>query len=766
MKSSVYEWKLPEVSHDDVAVIESYLEAHQLPKFLGKLLFNRQILTEEQLDDFLFPDLNKLHDPFLMNDMKKGVERIQQAIEHNEKILIYGDYDCDGVTSTSVMKEALEMMGAEPEIYIPNRFVDGYGPNLDVFKYFVTQGVNVIITVDNGIAGFEAIDHATKNGVDVIVTDHHEIQDQLPNAYALIHPRLGDSYPFGDLAGVGVAFKVATALLGELPVELLDLTTIGTIGDLVELKDENRIIVRQGLTILQQTDRIGLRALAETAGIDLNRATEETVGFAIAPRLNSLGRLGEAKPAVELLTTFDDMQAMTIAQEIEGKNKERQELVAQISNEALAMVDESPIQIIAKEGWNEGVLGIVASRLVEQTGKPAFVLSINPETGVAKGSGRSIGEANLFKLLQKVDADLLRYGGHHMAAGLSVDIDKLADFKAHLNQVVSEEKLSFKNELMIDGVLAAADISIEHIEELRLLAPYGTGNPLPYFEVKPQSVDDLRLIGADSNHLKGMLTVDDEKLPFICFNFADSKRELISSPQIQMVGQLDINEWNGNRTPQFKLVDYQVKGIQLFDGRAQRFMQEDFIDQGVVFIYFNQENLKKLQKMLPQQSFIFFEDYIEQGQTVPQVVLMDIPLQLDDLSRVIQAGYTTRFVMVFHSFEEIYLNGMPSREQFGRLFRFIAKNTQVDVRYKLQQVSQFVKIPVHVLTFMIKVFADLQFVRIEDGVMYTVENPEKHPLDSSKLYQQRESLIKIEEFLIYSDIETLETWFQQQEENF
>ena len=764
MKKSVYEWIRPQVTAESLQKVQSYLEEHQLPTFLAPILVNRDIISANQLDAFFHSDLSKLHNPFLLHDMEKGVKRIQSAIEKGEKILIYGDYDCDGVTGTSVMKETLENIGAEPEVYIPNRFVDGYGPNLDAFKYFVDQGIQLIITVDNGISGHEAIQYATNHQVDVIVTDHHEMKETLPDAYALIHPRLGDTYPFPDLAGVGVAFKLACALLGEVPIELLDLVAIGTIGDLVPLKDENRILVQQGLKVLQQTDRIGLRALAEVADIDLTKANEETIGFAIGPRINALGRLGEARPAVDLLTTFDDEEAMRIAEEINTKNQERQAIVNQITEEALAMVNDDDIQVLAKEGWNEGVLGIVASRIVEQTGKPAFVLAINNEEGTAKGSGRGIGDANLFQLLQQVARDLMRYGGHHMAAGLTLKLDCLDAFRQDINQVAQTEHLSFRNELLVDEELTEEMVSIEQIEALQFLAPFGTGNPIPRFLLQPKSVDNLRRIGVERHHIKGTMQVGETELPFVSFQFKDSKRELISSPEIQCVGELGINEWNGKRTPQFRLKDYAVNGIQLFDGRAQRFMEEDFIDSNAVVVCFQPKHCQKIQAKMEPHPVLTAEEYLKRESSFTQVILFDVPCSLDELTQLIQSNHTTRYVIVFHSFEEVYLNGMPNREQFARLFRFIAQNKQVDVRYKLQQVSQFVKIPVHVLTFMIKVFAELGFVKIDNGVMYTVENPAKHPLESSHLFQQRQSLIKIEEFLIYSDIETLEKWFQQQEE--
>ncbi|EOB28815.1 single-stranded-DNA-specific exonuclease RecJ [Streptococcus pneumoniae 1542] len=324
---------------------------------VARLLFERGIQDQESLKKFLEPSLEDLHDAYLLHDMDKAVERIRQAIEEGENILVYGDYDADGMTSASIVKESLEQLGAECRVYLPNRFTDGYGPNASVYKYFIEQeGISLIVTVDNGVAGHEAIALAQSMGVDVIVTDHHSMPETLPDAYAIVHPEHPDAdYPFKYLAGCGVAFKLACALLEEVQVELLDLVAIGTIADMVSLTDENRILVQYGLEMLGHTQRIGLQEMLDMAGIGANEVTEETVGFQIAPRLNALGRLDDPNPAIDLLTGFDDEEAHEIALMIHQKNEERKEIVQSIYEEAKTMVDpEKKVQVWPRKA---GILG-------------------------------------------------------------------------------------------------------------------------------------------------------------------------------------------------------------------------------------------------------------------------------------------------------------------------------------------------------------------------------------------------------------------------
>ena len=427
MITSKYDWQIATNFSDEDFIKKA--KKLGLETSVANLVYQRGIQTEEALRDFLEPSLDQLYDPYELHDMDKAVTRIRQAIENDEQILIYGDYDADGMTSASIVKEALEQLGAECQVYLPNRFTDGYGPNASVYKYFIdNQGISLFITVDNGVAGLEAIELAQSMGVDVIVTDHHSMPEILPDAYAIVHPEHPEAdYPFKHLAGCGVAFKLATALLEEVQVELLDLVAIGTIADMVSLTGENRILVKYGLSVLKNTQRIGLQELFKIAGIQSDELNEETVGFQIAPRLNALGRLDDPNPAIELLTGFDEEEARDIALMINQKNDERKEMVQHIYDEAKFMIDpKKPVQVLAGKGWNPGVLGIVAGRLLEELHQPIIVLNI--ENGLAKGSARSIEAVDIFEALDPHRELFVAFGGHAGAAGMTLDVSTQPGF--------------------------------------------------------------------------------------------------------------------------------------------------------------------------------------------------------------------------------------------------------------------------------------------------------------------------------------------------
>ncbi|WP_225356999.1 single-stranded-DNA-specific exonuclease RecJ, partial [Ligilactobacillus salivarius] len=407
------EWQEIELSENEH--LDELIEETGFPKIVLQILMERGYDSLEAINNFLDPDARGLYDPNFMHDMELGVDRIQQAIMNGEKIVIYGDYDVDGITSTALMYETLEELGAEVEYYIPDRFKDGYGPNVEVYKRLIDEGVSLIVTVDNGVAGHEAIDYANQHGVDVVVTDHHELPETLPDAYAIIHPRHPEGdYPFGELSGVGVAFKVAAALLEELPQDVLDLVALGTVADLVSLTGENRILVKYGLQLLQQTMRPGLQSLYKVAGIEAPTITEETIGFTLAPRLNALGRMENGSLGVELLTTLDEERAEELAKTTNQLNVKRQEEVNEIVEEAVAQLanksENHLVNVVAGNNWHEGVVGIVASRLVDMTGKPSLVLSIDEKAGIAKGSGRSIEAFQMFDALDSHRDILMKFG--------------------------------------------------------------------------------------------------------------------------------------------------------------------------------------------------------------------------------------------------------------------------------------------------------------------------------------------------------------------
>ncbi|HEY9577560.1 MAG TPA: single-stranded-DNA-specific exonuclease RecJ, partial [Pseudobacillus sp.] len=423
-------------------------EQLEISPLLASLLINRGITETDAARNFLYDKGNEFHDPFLFDGMKTASERIHRAIAKEEPILIFGDYDADGVSSTSVMMTVLTDLGAKVDFYIPNRFTEGYGPNEPAFRLAKEQGYQLIITVDTGIAAVKEAAAAAELGMDLIITDHHEPGPELPQALAIIHPKLpGGNYPFPYLAGVGVAFKVAHALYGYLPEHLLDLAAIGTIADLVPLKGENRSIAKAGIKKLRQTLRPGIEALLQLTSTKPAAVDEETVGFMIAPRINAAGRLADAAPAVDLLLTKDRTEANELAQEIDVMNKERQMIVSEITKEAIEIVkshyppEKYPVIVVGKENWNAGVIGIVASKLVDTFYRPAIVLSFDPETNKAKGSARSIAGFDLFKNLSKCRELLPHFGGHPMAAGMTLELSDVDELRERLC-LLADEQLS------------------------------------------------------------------------------------------------------------------------------------------------------------------------------------------------------------------------------------------------------------------------------------------------------------------------------------
>lgn len=762
MRQANYDWKLSETEPS-----ESFLQITQklqLSPFVSKLLWQRGYREEEELQRFLYPKEQKLYDPYLMHDMDKAISRIQEAVINGERILVYGDYDADGITSTTVMKETLELLGAEVETFLPNRFEHGYGPNQSVYQEKIESGTQLIITVDNGVAGNEAVAYAQNAGVDVIITDHHELPNELPDAYAIVHPRHPDGhYPFPDLAGVGVAFKVASALLEEPPAEFLDLVAIGTIADLVSLKDENRTLAALGIDAIRHTERIGLQALIEESGVKVKEADETSIGFAIAPRLNAIGRMGDPNPAVDLLATFDEEEAAVQAKKLNTINEERKAIVDQITQEALLMVnDENHVHLLAKEGWHEGVLGIVAGKIMNQTGKPALVLSLK-EDGTAKGSGRSVDALNLYEMLDEMRELFTYFGGHHAAVGLTMPQENISLLQEKMNDYVVQHAIDLTKgpSMAVDEVLLPQDVTVELIDELKRLAPYGTENPVPQFLFRQVAAENVKKIGANQQHLKFTINNSDGQLDAVAFGFGDQENELLND-QVDVVGKLSINEWNGRKKPQVMVTDFAVNGLQVFDWRAKRYREQNQLSGEVFYLAFDKDSLKEVHPKI-QEKVVVFNDLTSISERLrdaraTSLVVLDCPVELEHLKSVFEIGTFSRVYLLGISADEAYLNGVGSREQYAKLFKLIHSQEKIDIRYKLNAISNYLKIPQKLLIFMIQVFFELKFVTIENGVLQKVARPESHPLTESTRYQKRLKKIKVEEFLLLSDIPTIKQW--------
>ena len=700
----------------------------------ARLLFSRGIKDEDSLSRFLAPSLDDLHDPYLLHDMDKAVNRIRRAIEQGEFILVYGDYDADGMTSASILKETLEQLGAECLVYLPNRFTDGYGPNASVYKYFIEQqGISLIVTVDNGVAGHEAIDLAQSMGVDVIVTDHHSLPEVLPDAHAIVHPEHPESdYPFKHLAGCGVAFKLACALLEEVQVELLDLVAIGTIADMVSLTDENRIMVQYGLEILRNTQRIGLQELFEVAGISSSDLTEETVGFQLAPRLNALGRLDDPNPAIDLLTGFDDEGVREIALMIQDKNEERKEIVQAIYEEAKSLVDPNKsVQVLAKEGWNPGVLGIVAGRLLEELGQTVIVLNI--EDGRAKGSARSIEAVDIFEALDPHRELFIAFGGHAGAAGMTLEVDKLEALSELLEAYITEKGLDVatKNNLRLDENLDLDALTIETVKNFERLAPFGMDHQKPVFYIRDFQVENARTMGAGNAHLKLKISKGSANFEVVAFGKGSLATEFAQVKDLELAVTLSVNQWNGQTTLQLMMVDARVDGVQLFNIRSKSVE----LPEGVPVLDFTSD--------LPEM----FSD--------PAIVVKNIPEDLSLLKQVLQEQNFSAIYFKNDIAKAYYLTGYGTREQFAKLYKTIYQFPEFDIRYKLKDLAAYLKIEQILLVKMIQIFEELGFVTIENGVMKVNKEAPKRDIAESHIYQQLKQTVKDQEMMALGTVQEI-----------
>ena len=727
-----YNWQFaPQVEDADFTKIAK--KAGLRPE-AARLLFSRGIKDKDSLTRFLAPSLDDLHDPYLLHDMDKAVNRIRRAIEQGEFILVYGDYDADGMTSASILKETLEQLGAECLVYLPNRFTDGYGPNASVYKYFIEQqGISLIVTVDNGVAGHEAIDLAQSMGVDVIVTDHHSMPEVLPDAYAIVHPEHPEAdYPFKHLAGCGVAFKLACALLEEVQVELLDLVAIGTIADMVSLTDENRIMVQYGLEVLRTTQRLGLQELFEIAGISSSDVTEETVGFQLAPRLNALGRLDDPNPAVELLTGFDDEEVHEIALMIQDKNEERKEIVQAIYEEAKSLVDPNKsVQILVKEGWNPGVLGIVAGRLLEELGQTVIVLNI--ENGRAKGSARSIEAVDIFEALDPHRELFIAFGGHAGAAGMTIEAEQLDALTEILEIYVKDKGIDVKGKstLYLDEELDLESLSLETVKSFERLAPFGMDNQKPVFYIRDFKVENARSMGAGDSHLKLKISKGTASFEVVAFGQGPKATEFSQVKQLELAVTLSVNQWNGQTTLQLMMVDARVDGVQLFNIRGKSATLPD----GVPVLDFSGE--------MPDLS------------SSSAVVVKNLPEDITILKDIFQQYDFSAIYFKNDIDKPYYLTGYGTREQFAKLYKTIYQFPEFDIRYKLKDLSAYLKIEQILLVKMIQIFEELGFVTIDNGVMKVNKEAPKRDIAESQIYRELKQTVKNQEMMALGTVQEI-----------
>lgn len=528
---------------------------HNISELLTKILVNRGITDDKEIDTFLNPTRNDFYDPYLMPDMDKAVERIIKAINNQEKVMIYGDYDVDGITSITVLKKFLEERGLKTGHYIPNRLEEGYGLNENAIRSIAEQKYTLMITVDCGISGIEEVELANQLGIETIITDHHEQSESLPNAYAIINAKRKDSqYPFRGLAGCGAVFKLIQAISLRLGLEekeflkYLDIVCVGTISDIVPLVDENRVIAKLGLKLVAQTRNIGLRELILQSGY--KKIDSNTISFGVAPRINACGRMGYQEEALELFLTNNIEEARKITARLNSYNLERQTKEKDIFEQAIKELEKEDIEklntiVLSGDNWHHGVIGIVASKLTEKFYKPTILICF--EDNIGKGSGRSLPGFDLHEALVETSAYLEKYGGHEMAVGLSLKKEKYNDFKLAFEEIAKSKNIQqIIPVIKIDSIITAKDVNKKTIQDLEMLEPFGEKNKNPIFVYKNLKIDSIRAL-SEGKHLKLTLKDDNLLINAIGFNLGYLSEEYLIGDKIDIAGNLEINKYGRRR---------------------------------------------------------------------------------------------------------------------------------------------------------------------------------------------------------------------------
>lgn len=554
-------WIYKQVDH---AISSELTVKYGLNPLCADVLQNRMEVVGGDADNLYKRVLYQLHNPFLLNDMEAAVQRINEAILRGERITVYGDYDADGVTSTAILYMFLTEMGANAGYYIPDRITEGYGLNRASLERLREQGTDLLVTVDTGIAAVEEIAYARALGMDVIVTDHHECQGQLPDCTAVLNPKRRDStYPYSNLAGVGVTFKLMAALnrgtLESLVKKYILLVCLGTIADVVPLHDENRAIVTMGLKMLPYNQNTGLKSLFEVSGVHADTATAGALSFSAIPRINAAGRMEHAGQCVELLLSKDVQRCRQIAQHLDALNAQRQEEEQRILEQALRMVEgqalwKDRVLVVAGENWHHGVIGIVASRITEKYYKPCILLSVTGDT--AKGSGRSVAEFDLFAALCSCAGTLAAFGGHPLAAGVTLKRTDIEAFRAAINAYAETllQDQQIMQKLYIDRSVREEQLCKEAAKSLAVLEPYGMGNPKPLF-----ALTDVRVLSSQTltngKHLKLRLQCGGTEVDAIGFGMGEYGALVRGGDFVDVAGNLEINAFRGVERIQIVLKD-------------------------------------------------------------------------------------------------------------------------------------------------------------------------------------------------------------------
>ena len=583
---------------------------------VAKLLINRGLGDPHKARQFLAADMESLLSPWDLKGMREAVACVTKIMEEGGSIVVYGDYDVDGITATSVVYRFLKRCGASVSYYIPERQSEGYGLNLEALEGLIAKGTDLVITVDCGISSYDIVE-AVRDRLALVITDHHEAPALIPRAIAVVdHKQPNCPYPDKNLAGVGVAYKLCQAIWQERTGEVyhadLDIVALGTVADVVPLVGENRILVKAGLSKMQLQPNRGIKALIDVAGLKDRKITAGHIGYTLAPRLNAAGRVAHATRAVELLTTPSQEEAYEIAEELQETNLERQALERDIHEMARQDVlkqgpDADYVVVVGGQDWHPGVIGIVASRLVEEFYKPTLVISI--KDGIGKGSCRSIDNCNIYEALQSAEDLLIQFGGHQAAAGFSIKEDKIPALRERLAQYCKEHlaETDYLPIVDIDSQVAIDDIDVPLIEEIETLEPYGMANPTPVLALEEATISDLFLMGQQKKHAKVLLEREDSTIDAIAWNRSDLHASFFPGDRVKVAFTVQKNEWNGHVSPQLMIQD-----MALLEGRSLTLTKE-----GLRAMYTHVRNLIKGGSM---PKFRLETELIRrrpEGQTVP-----------------------------------------------------------------------------------------------------------------------------------------------------
>ena len=724
-------WKISDIFREDYDSQTTVLNPA-----IEQLVLARQLATAESLDTFAKEETIH-HDPFLFSEMSKIITRINEAIDQREPILIYGDYDADGVTGTSILVRCLRELGALVDYYIPNRFYEGYGPNEDAFMQAIADGYQLVITVDNGIAGVDEAEILLEHGVDLIITDHHQVKETLPRAYAILHPELDENYPFHHLSGAGVALKVAEALLQEvIPEDFYAIAMLGTIGDVVPLIDENRSIVKRGLAALRETEIEGLNAMMELAGTEKSEATEVNVGFELCPRLNAPGRMDEAALSVECLIAESEEEAKLIADQIESFNSERQKVTQKVLEEATKLVDvktlaKKKVVILYSPNWHEGILGIVAGRLAKQWQKAVFVVTDDHE-GFIKGSARAVEGYHLFELLNECQDLIERFGGHALAAGITFAPENLQALEDKMNELLQEVEVT--SSLQVDLSLPLADLNISFVEQLSILAPFGEGNRPPVIELKNVYVKNVKPIGNKLQHLKFTLYQEKNSVDVIAFNQAPLAMYLTPDTLFSFVGEAKINEWNGNRSVQFHFIDVLCNEFQFIDLRNRQAYEQRKDQLQLATMYTNATEADEIETL----------------------VINQLPSSKEELMTLITRKKPGNIVIAPLESNVTF----APREKFVSVYKVVKQHGPITLNH--QMINYFMRLGIskNELLFILQVFFEVELVIIKNGSVFPTDSVTKRDLAEAPTYQSQKAKLEMLEFFELTTWSELKTTFK------